>query len=114
MLKPMTMVAFRQVTRSPYGDVARLDAVLTLLERRELSATELRFLVAVFQGHATGHQVARILARTGDEVRRMGRRLQLAGLVRRSHDEQDTTFAITPLGIATLKPLVTAAHGGDR
>jgi DNA-binding MarR family transcriptional regulator len=110
----MTIVAPRQITRSPYGDAARLDVVLTLLERRELSATELRFLLAVFQGHATERQLARILARTGDEVRRLGRRLHLAGLVRRSQHEEDTTFAITPLGIATLKPLVTAAQGGDR
>lgn len=117
----MTTLATSQGTPAttqlgPHGEPARLDVLLALLERRELSATELRFLLAVFQGQATEDQLARVLARTAPEVRRLGDRLRLADVVRRSRREQDSdlTFSITPRGLAIVKPLVTAIQGADR
>lgn len=117
----MTLGATRQETRAtsqlgPYGEPARLDALLALLERRELSVTELRFLLAVFHGQTTEGQLVRVLARTNQEVRRLGVRLHLADLVRRSRRQENSerTFAITPRGLATLKPLVTAIQSADR
>jgi hypothetical protein len=91
----------------------RLDLLLELLERRELSP-ELRVLLAVSDGELSLGRLAEALDKPTRLVRRAAWRLYLAGMLRQRHDSatQGPAFAITIRGVAALKPLVTAARAG--
>jgi DNA-binding MarR family transcriptional regulator len=90
----------------------RLDVVLELLERRELSPTELRILLAV--GHREAHlgELSSHLEKPKTTVRRDAWRLYLNGMLRQHHDSEtnEPVFAITTRGVAALKPLITATN----
>jgi len=93
-----------------------LDLVLELLERRELSAAELRILLAVFDREATVSELAESLRRDAGEIRRIGARLYARGFLRRRHESSrmETVVGITRAGLATVRPLLSAAGDGDR
>jgi hypothetical protein len=91
----------------------RLDLLLELLERRELSPEELRVLLAVAGGELSLSRLAETLRKPTRLVRRAAWRLYLEGMLRQRHDSatEGPAFAITSRGVAALKPLVTASHG---
>ena len=91
----------------------RLDLLLELLERRELSPEDLRVLLAVAGGELSLGRLAQVLDKPTRLVRRAAWRLYLAGMLRQRHESgsQGPAFAITTRGLAALKPLVTAAAG---
>ena len=90
----------------------RLDILLELLERRELSPEELRVLLAVAGGELSLGRLAETLRKPTHLVRRAAWRLYLAGMLRQRHDSatQGPAFGITTRGLAAVKPLVTAAE----
>jgi len=92
-----------------------LDRVLELLERSRLSATELRILVALLGSEMPVYELAETLGRPSVEIRREGGRLYVRGLLRWRHDavSSETVFGITRTGLATLRPLLTAAAGAQ-
>jgi hypothetical protein len=98
---------------TPYAQRAarRLDVLLELLERRELSPEELRVLLAVAGGEVSLASLAETLQKPTRPVRRAAWRLYLAGMLRQRHDPatEGPAFGITTRGLAALKPLVTAA-----
>ena len=100
-----------RTTRTPER---ALDTLLELLERRRLSATELRILLAVLGSEMPVHELAESFGRPPVEIRRNGARLYARGLLNWRHDgaSKGAVFAITPAGLATLRPLVTAAASG--
>jgi hypothetical protein len=89
----------------------RLDLLLELLERRELSPVELRVLLAVADGELPLGRLAGPLRKPTRLVRRAAWRLYLAGMLRQRHDSatEGPAFGITTRGLAAVKPLMTAA-----
>ena len=92
----------------------RLDVLLELLERRDLGPSELRILLAVGQQEATLGELSRRLEQPEATVRKSAWQLALDGMLRQERDEvtKEPAFAITPRGVATLKPLITASNLG--
>ena len=88
-----------------------LDRVLELVERRQLSATELRVLLRLLDQEATLPKLADALAQRPVEIRRAGRRLAMRGLVQWRHvgRRAQTRLALTAAGMATMRALLTAA-----
>ncbi len=91
--------------------VAVLDLLLELLEGRRLSPTELRILVAALESEVAVSSLEKTLGRAPAEIRRTAARLYARGLIgwRDCRDSNDAVFAITRAGVATLRPLLTAA-----
>jgi len=87
-----------------------------LLERRRLSATELRVLLELIDRNATLPELAKALDLRPLEIRRASRRLTMRGLVRWRHvgKRSETTLAITAAGLATTRALLTAASESNR
>jgi len=93
----------------------RLDVLLALLERRDMSPTELRVLLAVVHRERSLRDLAELFEKSGASFRRTARRLHLEGMLRQRHDDSgEPLFAITPRGLAAVKPLMTAARCGTR
>jgi DNA-binding MarR family transcriptional regulator len=90
-----------------------LDGVLDLLERRPLTATELRILLAAMRGEVTVSELGESLGRRPADIRRIGARLYARGLLSWRHREgrEETLFQITRAGMTMVRPLVTAAGG---
>jgi DNA-binding MarR family transcriptional regulator len=90
---------------------ATLDRILELFERRELSATELRVLLALRDREASLPEVAAALHLRPDEITRAGRSLSMRGLIRWHHvgRRTETRLAITSSGLTTVRALLTAA-----
>ena len=84
-----------------------LDGMLQLLERRQLSPTELRVLLALRERDAGIVELAGELDVRPGETRRASRRLSARGLVRWRHGgaRKTTTLGITPAGLACLRVL---------
>jgi DNA-binding MarR family transcriptional regulator len=100
-------------TRGPTPAVAQatLDRILELFERRKLSATELRMLLALIDRGAGVSDLANALDRSPGEITRAGRRLSSRGLIRWHHVglRKETRFDITSSGLTTVRALLTAA-----
>lgn len=93
------------------GGQASLDRVLELVELRQLSATELRLLLALVDREASLSELAEALGQRPVEIRRAGRSLAMRGLVQWRHvgGRKKTRLGITPNGLATIRALLTAA-----
>jgi hypothetical protein len=91
----------------------RLDLLLELLERRSMTATDLRVLLAVIDRERSLRELVDLVTRPAASVRKTAGRLCLAGMLRQTHDPHTDgpAYAITPRGLAALKPLLTAAGG---
>ena len=89
----------------------RLDVLLELLERRDMTATDLRVLLAFVDRERTLGELTGVVQMPTTPIKRIAGRLCLAGLLRQAHDPEtdEPAYAITARGLATLKPLVTAA-----
>ena len=100
-----------RTTRTPER---ALDTLLELLERGRLSATELRILLAVLGRQMPVHELAESFGRPLLEIRQAGARLYARGLLSWRHDgaNKEAVFAITPAGLTTLRPLLTAVASG--
>lgn len=87
-----------------------LHRVLELLERRPMSATELRILLAVLDGEAAASALARRLDRRSPDIERAAERLYARGLLRWRHDRRrnEPILALTATGLATIRPLLTS------
>jgi hypothetical protein len=85
--------------------------VLELVERRQLSAAELRVLLRLVDREAGIPELAEALDQRPVDVRRCGRRLSGRGLVSWLHAGplKQTRLAITPAGLTTVRALLTAA-----
>ena len=90
---------------------ATLDRVLELVERRKLSATELRVLLALLDRGASLADLAEALDERPDEITRASRRLSMRGLIRWHHvgKRTQTRLEITTSGLTTVRALLTAA-----
>ena len=90
---------------------ATLDRVLELVERRKLSTTELRVLLALLDRGACLSDLAEALDERPDEITRAGRRLSMRGLIRWHHvgRRKQTRLEITSSGLTTVRALLTAA-----
>jgi DNA-binding MarR family transcriptional regulator len=90
---------------------ATLDRVLQLLERRKLSATELRVLLALLDRGACLADLAETLDQRPDEITRASRSLSMRGLIRWHHvgRRKQTRVEITSSGLTTVRTLLTAA-----
>ena len=90
---------------------ATLDRVLELVERRKLSATELRVLLALLDRGACLSDLAEALDQRPDEITRAGRSLSMRGLIRWHHvgRRKQTRLEITSSGLTTVRALLTAA-----
>ena len=90
---------------------ATLDRVLQLLERRKLSATELRVLLALLDRGACLADLAETLDQRPDEITRASRSLSMRGLIRWHHvgRRKQTRVEITSSGLTTVRALLTAA-----
>lgn len=90
---------------------ATLDRVLELVERRKLSATELRLLLALLDRGACLADLAEALDERPDEISRASRRLSMRGLIRWLHvgRRKQTRLEITSSGLTTVRALLTAA-----
>ena len=90
---------------------ATLDRVLELFERRKLSATELRVLLALLDRGACLSDLAEALDQRPDEITRAGRSLSMRGLMRWHHvgRRKETRLEITSSGLTTVRALLTAA-----
>jgi len=90
---------------------ATLDRMLEMVERRELSATELRLLLALLDRDAGLSDLAAALHLRPDEITRAGRSLSMRGLIRWHHvgRRTETRLAITSSGLTTVRALLTAA-----
>lgn len=95
---------------SPAVAQATLDRVLELFERRNLSATELRVLLALIERGAGVSDLAEALDQSPDEITRAGRTLSMRGLIRWHHvgSRKETRFDITSYGLTTVRALLTA------
>jgi DNA-binding MarR family transcriptional regulator len=93
-----------------------LERVLELLERRRLSASEVRVLLALRAREKTIVDIAEELDQRPGAVRRAARALSARGLARWRHvgRQKRTTVGITPAGLATVRPLQTAAREAAR
>jgi DNA-binding MarR family transcriptional regulator len=101
----------RPSDRSMLAARATLDRVLELVERRKLSATELRVLLALLDRGACLSDLAEALDARPDQITRAGRRLSMRGLIRWHHvgRRQQTRLEITSSGLTTVRALLTAA-----
>jgi DNA-binding MarR family transcriptional regulator len=90
---------------------ATLDRVLELVERRRLSATELRVLLALLDRGACLADLADALDQRPDEITRATRSLSMRGLIRWYHVgmRNQTRLQITSSGLTTVRALLTAA-----
>jgi DNA-binding MarR family transcriptional regulator len=90
---------------------AALDRVLELVERRKLSATELRVLLVLRDRGAGLPELAEALDQRPDEITRAGRSLSFRGLIRWQHvgRPEQTRLEITRSGLTTVRALLTAA-----
>jgi DNA-binding MarR family transcriptional regulator len=95
---------------SPADAQAPLDRVLELFERRGLSATELRVLLALLDRGARLSDLAEALDQRPDEIRRAGRSLSMRGLTRWHHAgrRNETRLEITSSGLMSVRALLTA------
>jgi DNA-binding MarR family transcriptional regulator len=89
---------------------ATLDRVLELVERRKLSATELRVLLALIDRRAGMSDLTEALDQSPDAITRAARRLSARGLIRWHHvgSLKQTRFDITSFGLTTVRALLTA------
>lgn len=88
---------------------ATLDRVLELFERRGLSATELRVLVALLDRGARLSDLAEALDQRPNEITRAARSLSRRGLTRSQHvGSKETRLEITSSGLTTVRALLTA------
>jgi DNA-binding MarR family transcriptional regulator len=97
----------------------QLDRLLALVERRALSALELRILLHLLDGELTVLQLAEALDRSPTDVVLATRRLSRGGFARRrsSGPTREPVFSSTPAGALAVRPLLTAASdpaGGFR
>ena len=101
----------RPSDRSMLAAGATLDRVLELVERRKLSATELRVLLALLDRGACLSDLAEALDQRPDEITRAGRSLSMRGLIRWHHvgRRKQTRLEITSSGLTTVRALLTAA-----
>jgi DNA-binding MarR family transcriptional regulator len=86
--------------------------MLALFEQGELSATEVRVLLALVERtDASIAEVAEDLGTRPTEITRAGRRLAMRGLVRKHYAgrAEQPLMEITPSGLATVRTLLTAA-----
>jgi DNA-binding MarR family transcriptional regulator len=99
----------RDGPRSAVG-LATLDRVFELFERRKLSATELRVLLALIDRGAGVSDLAEALDQSPDAITRAARRLSARGLIRWHHTGslKQTRFDITSFGLKTVRALLTA------
>jgi len=90
---------------------APLDRVLELVERRKLSATELRVLLALLDREACLSDLAEALDQRPAAITRAGRSLSMRGLIRWHHvgRRKQTRLEITSSGLTTVGALLTAA-----
>jgi DNA-binding MarR family transcriptional regulator len=97
--------------RSDRAAGTTLDRVLELVERRKLSATELRVLLALLDRGACLSDLAEALDRRPDEITRASRSLSMRGLIRWHHvgRRKQTRLEITSSGLTTVRALLTAA-----
>jgi DNA-binding MarR family transcriptional regulator len=95
---------------SPAVAQATLDRILELFERRKLSATELRVLLALIDRGAGVSDLAEALDQSPAEITRAGRSLSMRGLIRWHHVglRKETRFDITCSGLTTVRALLTA------
>jgi len=107
----------RSGTSGPNSAVAQaaLDRILELFERRKLSATELRVLLALIDRGAGVSDLAEALDQSPDEITRVGRSLSMRGLIRWHHvgPRKETRFDITSAGLTTARALLTAVGATD-
>jgi DNA-binding MarR family transcriptional regulator len=84
---------------------ATLDRILELFERRKLSATELRVLLALIDRGAGVSDLAKALDQSPDEITRAGRSLSRRGLIRWHHvgRRKQTRLEITSSGLTTVR-----------
>jgi DNA-binding MarR family transcriptional regulator len=88
---------------------ATLDRVLELFERRGLSATELRVLLALLDRGARLSDLAEALDQRPNEITRAARNLSMRGLTRWQHvGSKETRLEITSSGLTTVRALLTA------
>jgi DNA-binding MarR family transcriptional regulator len=88
---------------------ATLDRVLELFERRGLSATELRVLLALLDRGARLSDLAEALDQRPNEITRAARSLSVRGLTRWHHvGNKETRLEITSSGLTTVRALLTA------
>jgi N-acetylglucosamine-6-phosphate deacetylase len=102
-------------TTTPHSADATLDRVLELFARAELSATEMRVLLALLKRRdATIVELAEVLDTHPAEITRAGRRLAMRGLIRWHHGGRPEHALLdgTVTGAATIKPLL-ASMGSD-
>jgi DNA-binding MarR family transcriptional regulator len=88
-----------------------LDRLLELFERAELSATEMRVLLALLGRHdATIPELADVLDTHPTEITRAGRRLAMKGLIRWHHGgrPEHALLDATRAGTATIEALLTS------
>jgi DNA-binding MarR family transcriptional regulator len=101
----------RPSDRATLAAGATLDRVLELVERRKLSATELRVLLALLDRGASLPDLAEALDQSADEITRAGRSLSMRGLIRWHHvgRRKQSRLEITSSGLTTVRALLTAA-----
>jgi DNA-binding MarR family transcriptional regulator len=89
---------------------ATLDRLLELVERRGLSVTELRVLLALLDRGARLSDLAEALDQRPNEITRAGRSLSMRGLTRWHHAgrRKETRLEITSSGLTTVRALLTA------
>jgi DNA-binding MarR family transcriptional regulator len=86
-----------------------LDRVLELFERRGLSPTELRVLLALLDRGARLSDLAEGLDQRPNEITRAARSLSMRGLTRWHHmGSKETRLEITSSGLTTVRALLTA------
>jgi DNA-binding MarR family transcriptional regulator len=88
---------------------ATLDRVLELFERTELSATEMRVLLALRERRdATIAELADLLNTCPTEITRARRRLAMRGLIRSHHGgrAEQALLSATVAGAATIEALL--------
>ena len=102
--------------KSASGTARRaLNRVLALFERGQLSATEMRVLLALGEHRdASIDELAEELGSRPTEITRAGRRLAMRGLLRTHYAgrPEQTLMEITPTGLSTMQALLTAAGSG--
>ena len=103
-------MAHHDIGPAPVVAQTALDRLLELLERRKLSATELRVLLALIERGAGVSDLAEALDQSPDEITRAGRSLSMRGLIRWHHVglRKETRFDITSSGLTTVRALLTA------
>ena len=101
----------RPSDRPIHAAQATLDRVLELVERRKLSATELRVLLALRDRGACLSDLAKALDERPDGITRAGRELSMRGLIRWHHvgRHKQPRLEITSSGLTTVSALLTAA-----